>query len=95
MDMDGTQLLSIRVYEFDDFVEQCGWYLLFCFNWTASFIVAVGDMTVARAFSKWYFALDKRGVNSTVIVHSLMTTLAFHLGTCAFGSLIIAPLFKI
>jgi choline transporter-like protein 2/4/5 len=89
VDFQGTEV-TIRVYEFDDFIEQCGWYLLFCFFWTASFIVAVGDMIVAMAVSKWYFTVDKSTVTSLTVLNSLVTTLLYHLGTCAYGSLIIA-----
>lgn len=42
--------ISYRVYDFDDFTENCAWYLLFCFFWTANFIVAMGD--VSGAFIK-------------------------------------------
>jgi hypothetical protein len=89
VDTQGTEV-TIRIYEFDDFVTQCGWYMLFCFWWTASFIVAVGDMVVAMAVSKWYFTIDKSTISSATVLNALFTTMFFHLGTCAFGSLIIA-----
>eukprot|EP00538_Stauroneis_constricta_P011380 CAMPEP_0119551812 /NCGR_PEP_ID=MMETSP1352-20130426/4955_1 /TAXON_ID=265584 /ORGANISM="Stauroneis constricta, Strain CCMP1120" /LENGTH=677 /DNA_ID=CAMNT_0007597927 /DNA_START=70 /DNA_END=2103 /DNA_ORIENTATION=- len=82
--------VAVRVYEFDDFVYQSGWYLLFCMFWTAGFIVAFGDMVVAMAVSKWYFTVDKSSVSSLTVLRSLTLTLLFHLGTCAYGSLIIA-----
>lgn len=89
VDLQGTEI-TFRVYEFDDFVEQCIWFLVFCFFWTAAFIVAVGDMIVAMAFSKWYFARNKSLVSSLTVVSSIISTCCYHLGTCAYGSLIIA-----
>eukprot|EP00339_Tiarina_fusa_P022379 CAMPEP_0116997142 /NCGR_PEP_ID=MMETSP0472-20121206/690_1 /TAXON_ID=693140 ORGANISM="Tiarina fusus, Strain LIS" /NCGR_SAMPLE_ID=MMETSP0472 /ASSEMBLY_ACC=CAM_ASM_000603 /LENGTH=659 /DNA_ID=CAMNT_0004695951 /DNA_START=143 /DNA_END=2118 /DNA_ORIENTATION=+ len=84
------QTITIRSFEYDEFTTRCGWYMLFCFYWTASFIVAVGDMIVAMAFSKWYFSIDKKFVSSFTVLNSIATTLIYHLGTCAYGSLIIA-----
>jgi hypothetical protein len=39
--------ISYRTYDFDDFTENCAWYLLFSFFWTANFIVAMGDVSSA------------------------------------------------
>ena len=88
--LDGTEI-AIRRFEFnDDLVIKCGWYLLFCLFWTAGFIVAVGDMVVAMAISKWYFATDKSRISSIIVGTSISTTCIYHLGTCAYGSLIIS-----
>ena len=89
-DIVGGQEISYRVYEFDDFIENCGWYLLFCLFWTANFIVAIGDMIVAVAVSKWYFTRNKWTVGSWTVFSSIGTTLRYHLGTCAYGSLLLA-----
>lgn len=89
VDLDGTQV-SMRVFEFDDFTKYCGWYLLFIFFWVASFILAIGDLTVALAVSRWYFTVSKRRVNSYWVLGSLWTTFRYHLGTLAFGSLLVA-----
>jgi Plasma-membrane choline transporter len=37
--------IAYRVFEFDDFTENCGWYFLFCFFWTGNFVVAMGDVS--------------------------------------------------
>ena len=37
--------IAFRVFEFDDFTENCAWYFLFCFFWTGNFIVAMGDVS--------------------------------------------------
>jgi hypothetical protein len=82
--------LTIRVYEYNDVTKYCGWFLLFIFWWTASFIVAMGDMMVAMAISKWYFTVDRRTINSCTVLASIGTVCRYHMGTCAYGSLIIA-----
>ncbi|KAG7345808.1 plasma-membrane choline transporter family protein [Nitzschia inconspicua] len=81
--------VTIRVYSYDDFTEYCGWYMLFCFFWTAGFIGAFGNMIVSMAVSTWYFTIDRQ-VSSCTVVNSILTTSRYHLGTCAYGSLLVA-----
>jgi len=81
---------TFRTFEFDDFVENCAWYLLFCGFWTANFIIAVGDMVIAMSVAKWYFTWDKSNMDSFMVCGSIKDTCRYHLGTCAFGSLVIA-----
>jgi hypothetical protein len=81
--------ITIRMYSYDNFTEYCGWYFLFCFFWTAAFIAAVGDMVVSMAVSTWYFTVD-HDVSSFAVVQSVLTTSRYHLGTCAYGSLLVA-----
>ena len=82
--------IAVRTWNFDVFVERCAWYLLFCLFWTGNFIVAVGDMVIAMSVAKWYFARDKKTINSFTVVGSVCSTLYYHLGTCAYGSLVLA-----
>eukprot|EP00541_Cyclophora_tenuis_P016253 CAMPEP_0116552562 /NCGR_PEP_ID=MMETSP0397-20121206/6560_1 /TAXON_ID=216820 /ORGANISM="Cyclophora tenuis, Strain ECT3854" /LENGTH=588 /DNA_ID=CAMNT_0004077535 /DNA_START=88 /DNA_END=1854 /DNA_ORIENTATION=+ len=82
--------IAVRTWNFDPFVERCAWYLLFCLFWTGNFIVAVGDMVIAMSVAKWYFARNKKRINSFTVVGSVKDTLYYHLGTCAFGSLVLA-----
>lgn len=82
--------VPVRRYEFSERVSQLGWFMIFCFYWTACFILAVGEMAVSMAISKWYFTVDKSGITQHLPFVALWSTLIYHLGTCAFGSLIIA-----
>jgi Plasma-membrane choline transporter len=86
----GTKTISVRVYEFNDFVMYCGWYMLFCLFWTANFIVAVGDMILALAVAHYYFARDKSRIGSWTVVTSTLQVILYHAGTCAFGALILS-----
>jgi len=40
--------------------------------------------------SKWYFTHDKSKVGSSIVLRSVQSTLFYHIGTAAFGSLLIA-----
>ena len=91
LSVDSSVEIAVRTYEFDQFVQNCGWFYLFCLYWTSEWLVAVGDMIVAVAISKWYFTRDKSELSGTATVTaSILTTLAHHMGSCAYGALIIA-----
>jgi choline transporter-like protein 2/4/5 len=66
------------------------WYMLFVLLWTAQFIVAVGQITLALAVSTWYFTREKGRIGSGTLCRAIAITSQYHLGTAAFGSLIIA-----
>ena len=82
--------ISVRSFEFSDFVVKCGWYMLFSFFWTGQFIIALGQVVFAMAVSKWYFARDKSTIGSGTVLSSISTSIIYHSGTAAFGALIIA-----
>lgn len=83
-------LVTTRTYELTEFTKNAGWFLLFCFFWTSQFILALGEIILAMCFAKWYFTRDKRQIGSSTICTSVAHTLRFHIGTAAFGSLLIA-----
>jgi len=37
--------IAVRVFTFDDFTKNCGWYMLFSLFWTGNFVVALGDVS--------------------------------------------------
>jgi choline transporter-like protein 2/4/5 len=82
--------ITVRSYNFADWVTRAAWYLLFCLYWTANFIVAAGDMMVAMSIAKWYFTRNKRKTGNSTVIKSVCDTLYFHSGTLAFGSLLVA-----
>lgn len=82
--------MTVRWFQFDDFVENCGWYFLFCFFWTSNFIVAIGEIIIAMCVGKWYFTRDKSRLRSCMILQSMSIAMYYHIGTAAFGSAIIA-----
>jgi len=62
----------------------------FGFLWTNQFIAGISTMTIAGAVSQWYFTKDKSELPPSMIKTSIKTIFRYHLGSIAFGSLIIA-----
>ena len=87
----GAQI-AIRKYEWSPFVVRCGWFFLFCLFWTANFIVALGDVMVALTVAKYYFTRQKWKIGSWSVIHSVWQVVRYHIGTCAYGSLLIASI---
>ncbi|GMI20916.1 hypothetical protein TeGR_g11602 [Tetraparma gracilis] len=67
-----------------------GLYLLFCWFWTSQFVIAAGQLVVAMSVSMWYFTKDKKTVGNGTFFKAAKSAMWYHMGTAAFGSLIIA-----
>lgn len=65
-------------------------YMLFTWFWTSEFLVAFGQLVVAMSFAGWYFTRDKSQVGAETVRWAFQQVGVYHLGTAAFGSLIIA-----
>ncbi|KAL3871868.1 hypothetical protein ACJMK2_039840 [Sinanodonta woodiana] len=66
-------------------------FMLFMFFWVMNFIVAFGQMTLAGAFASYYWAFEKpQDVPLFPLTASVYRSLRYHLGSLAFGSLLIA-----
>ena len=48
------------------------------------------EMVMAGAFASWYWTFDKKDITAAPLTASFFRTFRYHLGTLAFGSLIIA-----
>jgi solute carrier family 44 (choline transporter-like protein), member 2/4/5 len=59
------------------------------FFWLVFFISAFAEMVLAGTFARWYWTLNKDDVPFFTLTGSLYRTFRFHVGTLAFGSLII------
>ena len=66
------------------------WFNLFGFYWAMNFVTAYGEIVLAGIFAKWYWTKDKSQIPATTIFSSIFNATVYHLGTIAFGSLIIA-----
>jgi len=84
--------ISIRVFEFDERIVRSAWFLLFCLYWTYQFILCMGEIIVAMSVAKWYFTRDKSKVGSFTVLKSISSSFFYHVGTAAFGALILAIL---
>uniref|UniRef100_A0A646QCM2 Choline transporter-like protein n=1 Tax=Hemiscolopendra marginata TaxID=943146 RepID=A0A646QCM2_9MYRI len=65
-------------------------YNLFGLFWGIFFVTGLGEMVLAGAFATWYWTFDKRNMPTFVITASFCRTFRYHLGSLAFGSLLIA-----
>ncbi|OQR73553.1 choline transporter protein 2-like [Tropilaelaps mercedesae] len=65
-------------------------YNLFGFFWLSGFIVAFGEMTLATAIASYYWTRDKNEIPTITVGTAMWTTVRYHMGTLAFGSLIIS-----
>jgi solute carrier family 44 (choline transporter-like protein), member 2/4/5 len=59
------------------------------FFWLLFFISAFAEMVLAGTFARWYWTLRKEDVPFFTVTGSIYRAFRFHLGTIAFGSLII------
>lgn len=64
------------------------WYNLFAVLWMIQFVVGCQHMIVAGCVATWYFTRNKEYLGSPLIT-SVTNLIKYHLGTVAFGSLII------
>ncbi|XP_068155971.1 choline transporter-like 2 isoform X1 [Drosophila tropicalis] len=65
-------------------------YNVFGFLWLSFFISAFSDMVLAATFARWYWTFKKRDVPYFTLTGAFFQTAFYHLGTVAFGSLILA-----
>lgn len=65
-------------------------YNLIAFLWVNFFILGFGQLTLAGAFASYYWTFDKKyGIPSCAVAKSMSRAIRYHLGSVAFGSLII------
>lgn len=62
--------------------------ILVCF--VLSFVLRPLQIVIAMSVASWYFARNKSNVGSLTVVASVGKTFVFHIGTAAFGALIVA-----
>lgn len=70
------------------------WYSIFCLMWMNGFILSVGQTIIAGAVGVWYFTPNhsKSSLGTYPIRTGFRNTFIYHLGTVAFGSLILAAI---
>ncbi|XP_031621566.1 CTL-like protein 2 isoform X4 [Contarinia nasturtii] len=62
---------------------------VFGFFWGIFFVSALGEMVLAATFATWYWTFHKKDVPYFTLTVGLGRSIRYHLGTVAFGSLII------
>ena len=77
------------VYTVSDSYTKMWWYHLFGLFWTSQFILACQEIVLAGAVATWYFTREKSSISSP-FTSSIYRLVRYHIGSAAFGSLIIA-----
>mmetsp|Transcript_29167 Transcript_29167/g.93367 ORF Transcript_29167/g.93367 Transcript_29167/m.93367 type:complete len:523 (-) Transcript_29167:1786-3354(-) len=90
-DVTGTTCMNYKEFTYSDEIRYAALYLLFSWFWTTQFIIAMGQLVVAMAVSLFYFSKNKSSeIGNKTVSKSLKQSFYYHMGTAAFGSLIIA-----
>ncbi|KAJ3428598.1 ctl-like protein [Anaeramoeba flamelloides] len=77
-------------YKNEKSINYLGIYHFFGLLWTNAFIVALTQGTIAGAIASWYWTRDKNNIPGSPVKESFVRNCKYHLGSYAFGSLIIA-----
>lgn len=90
-DSTAGQICDFVKYGGEEYIIPVLVFMLFMFLWVMNFIVALGQMTLAGSFASYYWAFEKpKDIPAFPLMGAFYRSLRFHLGTLAFGSLIIA-----
>ncbi|KAL3773532.1 hypothetical protein ACHAWO_000528 [Cyclotella atomus] len=83
--MCGTGCFVYKELTYSTNTKYAGLYMVFVWFWTSRFIIAVGQLVVALSVSG-----TKSAIGNKTFIKGLCLVSVYHLGTAAFGSLIIA-----
>ena len=64
-------------------------YHLFGLLWTFNWIIGVSEVTICGAVAEWYWSFEGKKQKPFAVARSLGRTLRYHLGSVAFGSLLL------
>eukprot|EP00741_Cyanophora_paradoxa_P009626 tig00001542_g9324.t1 len=79
-----------KTYDYDNRTKGAIAYHVFGLFWTTNFIDGFGQCVMAGAFATYYFTRDKKNLPFAPVMRSFSRTWRYHVGSIAFGSLIIA-----
>jgi len=82
-----TPFASVK---WDNNTRNLWYYHLFALFWVIAFVIAVLQFIVAATAAQWYFSSNSDAAGSGSTCKSLYWTVRYHLGSLAFGSLILA-----
>ncbi|CAF3326999.1 unnamed protein product, partial [Rotaria sp. Silwood2] len=67
------------------------WFNLFAFLWFSAFLFAFEEIVLAGVFSNYYWSKE-RLTTLYPLIYSICIIIRYHLGSIAFGSLLISTL---
>lgn len=73
-----------------DFITGLQLFNVFGMLWLMNFVSAFSQMVLAITFTSWYWTFHKKDLPFFSLTSSFYKTIRYHLGTVAYGSLIIA-----
>lgn len=76
--------------EWSDFTRYCVFYDIFGLFWVNAFIIGSQQFIIAFACVTWYFTASTDMLGTGSVLKGIWVIFRYHLGTIAFGSLIIA-----
>jgi choline transporter-like protein 2/4/5 len=79
---------AFRDYEVNQYRDYITGYWIFSLLWLSNFILGIAIMAICGAFAEWYWTQGQP--EKMPVTKSLWRTIRYHLGTIAFGSLLIA-----
>lgn len=86
-----TATCGFQEYALPSYTIYLQFYNLFMFFWLVNFMIALGQITLAGAFASYYWAFTKpQDIPAFPLLKSFYRSIRYHLGSIAFGSLIIA-----
>jgi hypothetical protein len=86
----GAAPVQYKEWVYTENQKYAGLYMLFIYYWTTEFVIAIGNLIVAMAVAFWYFTLERETIGNSTVFKSIRWSFGYHMGTAAFGSLIIA-----
>jgi choline transporter-like protein 2/4/5 len=85
---------GVHFKSFISFVNQNQWipqvFAAFMLFWLTAFVIGFSQLVLAGVYARYYWDRERFGVPCSTLFASLFRAIVFHLGTIAFGSLIIA-----
>ncbi|XP_065349302.1 choline transporter-like 2 isoform X3 [Cloeon dipterum] len=80
---------SFYAYRSDTRIKWFHFYNIVGLFWGLFFISAFGEMVLAGTFASWYWTFKKENVPYFTVTNAFFRTIRYHMGTLAFGSLVI------
>nr|XP_006823429.1 PREDICTED: choline transporter-like protein 5-B-like [Saccoglossus kowalevskii] len=77
-------------YYWESYIWVLQFYNLFALVWLLNLVMAFGEMSLAGAFASYYWAFTKPDdIKSLPVIRSMWRSIRYHLGSLAFGSLVL------
>ncbi len=83
----GTPFASV---DWEDSTRNLWYYHLFALFWILAFLISVLQLIIAATAAQWYFSSNSDQPGSGSVCRSLYWCIRYHVGSLAFGSLILA-----